>query len=336
MCPKLDYQDFLKSNENTIRNYDICIVVTFYKFFDVSNLFDLQTLLNSILSRTEIKGTILLANEGINGTISGKKNEISEALESIWKIENLTDLKPKFSLAPKNPFFRMKIKFKKEIVTLGIKDVSPNYTVGKYIEPEKWNELISDENLLLIDTRNDYEVSIGTFENALNPNIKNFREFPNWVSENLIKKDPEIKNKKIAMFCTGGIRCEKSTSYLKSLGFKNVFHLEGGILKYLEKIPEKHSKWNGSCFVFDYRVSVQHNLKLSNYDMCFACRMPINEEDKKHNFFVQGESCHHCYNVSNKKQKQKFKERQKQIKLSKLKNKSHIGIPNIKSKIIKL
>ena len=336
MCPKLDYQDFLKSNENTIRNYDIYIVVAFYKFFDVSNLFDLQTLLNSILSRTEIKGTILLANEGINGTISGKKNEISEALESIWKIENLTDLKPKFSLAPKNPFFRMKIKFKKEIVTLGIKDISPNYTVGKYIEPEKWNELISDENLLLIDTRNDYEVSIGTFENALNPNIKNFREFPKWVSENLIKKDPEIKNKKIAMFCTGGIRCEKSTSYLKSMGFKDVFHLEGGILKYLEKIPEKHSKWNGSCFVFDYRVSVQHNLKLGNYDMCFACRMPINEEDKKHKFFVQGESCHHCYNFSNKKQKQKFKERQKQIELSKLKNESHIGIPNIKSKITKL
>ena len=336
MCPKLDYQDFLKSNENTIRNYDIYIVVTFYKFFDVSNLVDLQTLLNSILSRTEIKGTILLANEGINGTISGKKNEISEALESIWKIENLTDLKPKFSLAPKNPFFRMKIKFKTEIVTLGIKDISPNYIVGKYIEPEKWNELISDENLLLIDTRNDYEVSIGTFENALNPNIKNFREFPKWVSENLIKIDPEIKNKKIAMFCTGGIRCEKSTSYLKSMGFKDVCHLEGGILKYLEKIPEKHSKWNGSCFVFDYRVSVQHNLKLGNYDMCFACRMPINEEDKKHKFFVQGESCHHCYNFSNKKRKQKFKERQKQIELSKLKNESHIGIPNIKSKITKL
>ena len=230
----------------------------------------------------------------------------------------------------------MKIKLKKEIVTLGIKDVSPNNVVGKHIEPEKWNELISDENLLLIDTRNDYEVSIGTFENALNPNIKNFREFPKWVSENLVKKDPEIKNKKIAMFCTGGIRCEKSTSYLKSIGFKDVCHLEGGILKYLEKIPEKHSKWNGSCFVFDYRVSVQHNLQLGNYDMCFACRMPINEEDKKHKFFVQGESCHHCFNVLNQKQKQKFKERQRQIKLSKLKNKSHIGIVNSRNKVTKI
>ena len=336
MSPKLDYLEFLKSNEKIIRYHDTFIVVAFYKFFEVSNLLYFQTLLNSILSTTEIKGTILVANEGVNGTISGNKNEISKALESIWKIENFIDLKPKFSLAPKNPFFRMKIKLKKEIVTLGIKDVSPNNVVGKYIEPEKWNELISDENLLLIDTRNDYEVSIGTFENALNPNIKNFREFPKWVSENLVKKDPEIKNKKIAMFCTGGIRCEKSTSYLKSMGFKDVCHLEGGILKYLEKIPEKNSKWNGSCFVFDYRVSVQHNLKLGNYDMCFACRMPINEEDKKHKFFVQGESCHHCFNVSNQKQKQKFKERQRQIELSKLKNKSHIGIVNSRNKVTKV
>ena len=236
MSPKLDYLEFLKSNEKIISYYDTFIVVAFYKFFEVSNLLYFQALLNSILSTTEIKGTILLANEGVNGTISGNKNEISKALESIWKIENFIDLMPKFSLAPKNPFFKMKIKLKKEIVTLGIKDVSPNNVVGKHIEPEKWNELISDENLLLIDTRNDYEVSIGTFENALNPNIKNFREFPKWVSENLVKKDPEIKNKKIAMFCTGGIRCEKSTSYLKSIGFKDVYHLEGGILKYLSLI----------------------------------------------------------------------------------------------------
>ena len=336
MSTKLDYLNFLKSNEEIIKSDNAFIVVAFYKFFDLSNIFDLQNKLNSILSVTDIKGTILLANEGLNGTISGKENEILKALESIWKIKNLTDLMPKFSLAPKNPFFRMKIKLKKEIVTLGIKDVSPNKVVGKYIEPEKWNDLISDENLLLIDTRNDYEVSIGTFENALNPNIKNFREFPKWVSENLVKKDPDIKNKKIAMFCTGGIRCEKSTSYLKSMGFKDVSHLEGGILKYLEKVPEKQSKWKGSCFVFDYRVSVQQDLKLGNYDMCFACRMPINEEDKKHRFFVQGESCHHCFNVSNLKQKQKFKERQKQIELSKLKNKSHIGTPNNGNRVSKL
>ena len=336
MNPRSEYFKFLKSNEKIIKSDNAFIVVAFYKFFDLSNIFDLQARLNSILSLTDIKGTILLANEGLNGTISGNESEILKALESIWKIKNLTDLMPKFSLAPKNPFFRMKIKLKKEIVTLGIKDVSPNKIVGKYIEPEKWNDLISDENLLLIDTRNDYEVSIGTFENALNPNIKNFREFPKWVSENLVKKDPDIKNKKIAMFCTGGIRCEKSTSYLKSMGFKDVCHLEGGILKYLEKVPEKQSKWKGSCFVFDYRVSVQQDLKLGNYDMCFACRMPINEEDKKHRCFVQGESCHHCFNVSNLKQKQKFKERQKQIELSKLKNKSHIGTPNNGNKVNKL
>ena len=193
--------------------------------------------------------------------------------------------------------------------------------------------LIKIENQIItsLDINNEYKYLV-----ALNPNIKNFREFPKWVSENLVKKDPDIKNKKIAMFCTGGIRCEKSTSYLKSMGFKDVSHLEGGILKYLEKVPEKQSKWKGSCFVFDYRVSVQQDLKLGNYDMCFACRMPINEEDKKHRFFVQGESCHHCFNVSNLKQKQKFKERQKQIELSKLKNKSHIGTPNNGNRVSKL
>lgn len=324
MCPKLDYQDFLKSNENTIRNYDIYIVVAFYKFFDVSNLVDLQTLLNSILSRTEIKGTILLANEGINGTISGKKNEISEALESIWKIENLTDLKPKFSLAPKNPFFRMKIKFKKEIVTLGIKDISPNYIVGKYIEPEKWNELISDENLLLIDTRNDYEVSIGTFKNSINPKIKSFRNFPNWVQKNLIDKKVSKKSK-IGMFCTGGIRCEKSTSYLKQLGFENVFHLDGGILKYLENVKSDENEWKGECFVFDYRVSLNDSLEKGEYDMCYACRMPLNKENKKNKHYLKGQSCEYCYDQTTIKQKKRFNEREKQIKLSKVKNLKHLG-----------
>ena len=219
----------------------------------------------------------------------------------------------------------MKIRLKKEIVTIGLPEISPKKIVGDYVKPENWNDLISDKNLLLIDTRNSYEVSIGSFENAINPNIKNFREFPDWVNKNLINKDPEIKNKKIAMFCTGGIRCEKSTSYLRSLGFEEVYHLEGGILKYLEKIPKKESRWNGSCFVFDYRVSVDHNLELGHYEMCFACRMPISQNDKKHKYFVQGESCHHCFKSSNNKQKKRFKERQKQIELSRKKNQSHIG-----------
>jgi len=226
----------------------------------------------------------------------------------------------------------MKIRLKKEIVTIGIDNISPKKEVGKYIKPENWNSFISDESLILIDTRNDYEVSIGSFDKAINPNIKSFREFPNWVSKNLLNKGSEIKKKKIGMFCTGGIRCEKSTSYLKSLGFEDVYHLEGGILKYLEKIPENETKWNGSCFVFDYRVSVKHSLELGDYDMCFACRMPINDEDKKNKYYIKGQSCHHCFTRSNVKQKQRFKERQKQIEIAKKKNQSHIGQPNSKDK----
>ena len=319
MLPKSNYLNFLKLNEKKLNTTDVKVVVAFYKFFEVSNTLELQNSLKLILSKTEIKGTILIAKEGINGTIAGKKDEITLALEKIWDLDFLIDLEPKYSFAYKNPFFRMKIRQKKEIVTIGLPEISPNKGVGKYIKPENWNDLISDKDLLLIDTRNSYEVSIGSFENSLNPKINSFREFPDWVTKNLINKDPEIKNKKVAMFCTGGIRCEKSTSYLKSIGFDKVFHLEGGILKYLEKVPKNESKWKGSCFVFDYRVSVDHNLELGHYEMCFACRMPISKIDKMHKYFVQGESCHHCFKSSSDKQKKRFKERQKQIELSRKK-----------------
>jgi len=325
MSPKSNYLNFLKLNEKKLNTSDAKVVVGFYKFFEVPNTLELQDSLKLILSKTDIKGTILIAKEGINGNIAGKKDEITLALEKIWNLDFLIDVEPKYSFAYKNPFFRMKIRLKKEIVTIGLPEISPRKSVGNYIKPENWNDLISDKNLLLIDTRNSYEVSIGSFENALNPNIRSFREFPDWVTKNLINKDPEIKKKKVAMFCTGGIRCEKSTSYLKSIGFEEVFHLEGGILKYLEKIPKNESKWKGSCFVFDYRVSVDHNLELGNYEMCFACRMPINTIDKMHKYFVQGESCHHCFKSSNEKQKKRFKERQKQIELSRKKNQFHIG-----------
>ena len=325
MSLKSNYLNFLRLNEKKLNTSDIKVVVAFYKFFEVPNILELQNSLKLILSKTEIKGTILIAKEGINGTIAGKKDAITSALEKIWDLDFLIDLEPKYSFAYKNPFFRMKIKQKKEIVNIGLPEISPKKTVGNYIKPENWNNLISDKNLLLIDTRNSYEVSIGSFENALNPNIKNFREFPDWVTKNLINTDPEIKNKKVAMFCTGGIRCEKSTSYLKSIGFEEVYHLEGGILKYLEKVPKNESKWKGSCFVFDYRVSVDHNLELGHYEMCFACRMPISANDKMHKYFVKGVSCHHCFKSSNDKQKKRFKERQKQIELSRKKNQFHIG-----------
>ena len=332
MNPKLDYLNFLQLNEKYINDKSCFIVVAFYKFFELQNLTQFQDHLKVIFNDTLVKGTILLAKEGINGTIAGMPSEINNVLNELWNLDNLNDLEAKYSLAPQNPFFRMKIRLKKEIVTLGIDNISPKKEVGKYIKPENWNSFISDESLILIDTRNDYEVSIGSFDKAINPNIKSFREFPNWVSKNLLNKGSEIKKKKIGMFCTGGIRCEKSTSYLKSLGFEDVYHLEGGILKYLEKIPENETKWNGSCFVFDYRVSVKHSLELGNYDMCFACRMPINDEDKKNKYYIKGQSCHHCFTRSNVKQKQRFKERQKQIEIAKKKNQSHIGQPNSKDK----
>jgi len=332
MNPKLDYLNFLQLNEKYINDKSNFIVVAFYKFFELQNLNEFQDILRLIFNDTLVKGTILLAKEGINGTIAGMPSEINNVLNELWNLDNLNDLEAKYSLAPQNPFFRMKIRLKKEIVTLGIDNISPKKEVGKYIKPENWNSFISDESLILIDTRNDYEVSIGSFDKAINPNIKSFREFPNWVSKNLLNKGSEIKKKKVGMFCTGGIRCEKSTSYLKSLGFEDVYHLEGGILKYLEKIPENETKWNGSCFVFDYRVSVKHSLELGDYDMCFACRMPINDEDKKNKYYIKGQSCYHCFTRSNVKQKQRFKERQKQIEIAKKKNQPHIGQPNSKDK----
>ena len=325
MNAQLDYNFFIKKNAKQISVGNNFIVVAFYKFFKIENLLNYQLLLKSFFKGTDIKGTILIANEGINGTICGLETEINKALKHFWQRAELADLNPKYSLTHKMPFFKMKIRLKKEIVTLGVDDISPSKIVGQYIEPEDWNKFISEENVILIDTRNNYEVSIGTFDNATNPNIKNYRDFPAWALKNLLNDKDNLKNKKIAMFCTGGIRCEKSTSYLKSLGFNKVFHLNGGILKYLEKIPKDKSKWKGSCFVFDYRVSVKHELKIGNYDMCFACRMPITEEDKKSDFFEQGQICHNCFNTSTNKQKNRFKERQKQIKLSKKRNQNFIG-----------
>ena len=327
----LNYKNFLKENNDYLSLGKGYVVVAFYKFFQIDDTLEFQKSLKLILKGSGINGTILVAPEGVNGAMCGKVYDVNKILNQFWLIEDLADLEPKYSIADTIPFFRMKIKIKKEIVTLGVENISPKKMVGHYIKPEDWNELMDDKNIILIDTRNQYEVSIGSFENAVNPNIKNFREFPEWVSNNLLNDKAKIKNKKIAMFCTGGIRCEKSTSYLKSLGFHEVYHLDGGILKYLEKIPEDKSKWNGSCFVFDYRVSVKHDLKVGDYDMCYACRMPISDIDKNSEYFIKGESCHHCYSSVSIKQKVRFKERLKQIQLSKKRNERHIGNLNKKN-----
>ena len=231
------------------------------------------------------------------------------------------DLDHKESHAQEMPFHRMKVRLKKEIVTMGVAGIDPNDSVGTYVEPDDWNALISDPDVVVIDTRNDYEVSIGTFDGAIDPKTKSFRDFPDWVKS----QSGLTPKSKVAMFCTGGIRCEKSTAYLKSLGIEEVYHLKGGILKYLETVPEQDSLWRGECFVFDQRVSVRHGLELGAYDMCHACRHPIDEEDKISPHYVPGVSCPHCYDATSAEQKSRYAERQHQVDIAEQRGQVHIG-----------
>ena len=314
-------QNYLNTNNSTLDKY---IISTFYKFLVLENYKELKIKFDKSLSKTNIKGTILLANEGVNGTIAGSESDLKKFFLYIDKFSQFKDITPKFSSSNKNPFLRMKVRLKKEIVTIGIPEVSPSNLVGKYLNVEEWNEFLNESNSMIIDTRNNYEVSIGTFKNSINPKIKSFRDFPKWVQKNLIDKKVSKKSK-IGMFCTGGIRCEKSTSYLKQLGFENVFHLDGGILKYLENVKSDENEWKGECFVFDYRVSLNDSLEKGEYDMCYACRMPLSKENKKNKHYLKGQSCEYCYDQTTIKQKKRFNEREKQIKLSKVKNLKHLG-----------
>ena len=314
-------QNYLNTNNSTLDKY---IISTFYKFLVLENYKELKIKFDECLSKTNIKGTILLANEGVNGTIAGSESDLKKFFLYMDKFSQFKDITPKFSSSNKNPFLRMKVRLKKEIVTIGIPEVSPSNLVGKYLNVEEWNEFLNESDSMIIDTRNDYEVSIGTFKNSINPKIKSFRNFPNWVQKNLIDKKVSKKSK-IGMFCTGGIRCEKSTSYLKQLGFENVFHLDGGILKYLENVKSDENEWKGECFVFDYRVSLNDSLEKGEYDMCYACRMPLSKENKKNKHYLKGQSCEYCYDQTTIKQKKRFNEREKQIKLSKVRNLKHLG-----------
>ena len=314
-------QNYLNTDNSTLDKY---IISTFYKFLVLENYKELKIKFDKSLSKTNIKGTILLANEGVNGTIAGSESDLKKFFLYMDKFSQFKDITPKFSSSNKNPFLRMKVRLKKEIVTIGIPDVSPSNLVGKYLNVEEWNEFLNESDSMIIDTRNDYEVSIGTFKNSINPKIKSFRNFPNWVQKNLIDKKVSKKSK-IGMFCTGGIRCEKSTSYLKQLGFENVFHLDGGILKYLENVKSDENEWKGECFVFDYRVSLNDSLEKGEYDMCYACRMPLSKENKKNKNYLKGQSCEYCYDQTTIKQKKRFNEREKQIKLSKVRNLKHLG-----------
>lgn len=299
-------------------------IAALYKFAEVGNPEKAQIEIRANLKVLSIHGTILVGQEGINGTISGSKDNIDKAIAYIRQLKNFNDTDIKFSEASINPFARLKVKLKKEIVTIGDKTVKPQEVTGNYIDPKDWNDLIDDNNTILIDTRNDYECAIGTFKNAINPKTVRFRDFPKWVkTQNFSKEDK--KNKKIAMFCTGGIRCEKASSFMMNDGFKDVNHLKGGVLKYFEDVPEKKSLWLGECFVFDDRVSVRHDLKVGSYDMCHGCRMPITDADKKSNNYIKGVACPKCFAQKTEKQKSRYMSRKKQIDLAKTRNKKHLG-----------
>ena len=296
-------------------------ICALYKFTRLDDFEEIQGPLKIFLESLNIRGTLLLAKEGVNGTISGDNDSIMKSLDYLQKDVRLVGLEYKFSYSEKPPFKRLKVKLKKEIVTLGVSNIDPIFSSGTYVKPADWNELINDPDVVLIDTRNNYEFEIGSFKGSINPNTETFREFPAYTKNNLEK----YRDKKIAMFCTGGIRCEKSTAYLKSKGFENVFHLQGGILKYLEEVKEDESLWEGECFVFDDRVAVKHNLELGKYDQCHACRFPITDEDKEHPHYEKGASCPRCYGTKNSSQVSRYREREKQVQLAKSRGESHIG-----------
>jgi len=292
------------------------VVAALYKFVTLKDFAALRQPMLAAMKAHGVKGTLLLANEGINGTISGRREAIDGFLAELKSDARFADLDHKESFCEEDPFYRSKVKLKKEIVTIGIGGVDPNKQAGTYVDAKDWNTLISDSDVLLIDTRNDYEVALGTFEGAANPNTSSFGEFPNFVGKNL---DPE-RHQKVAMFCTGGIRCEKASSYLRNQGFREVFHLKGGILKYLEEVPKEQSKWQGECFVFDHRVAVGQGLIPTELEMCHGCRMPLSAEDKKSPFYEEGVSCPKCFATLSEKSKASARERQKQIDLAKKRN----------------
>ncbi|NVJ96907.1 MAG: rhodanese-related sulfurtransferase [Alphaproteobacteria bacterium] len=300
-------------------NYLVAALYNFAAFSDYKNW---QKPIYDTCVAEDVKGTLLLASEGINGTIAGPEAGIRKVLAFLHGIEPISGFVHKESWASDEPFLRMKVRLKKEIVTMGVEGIDPKKVVGTYVKPQDWNALISDPNTVVVDTRNDYEVAIGTFKGAIDPKTKSFREFPQWAENN-----KDLLNKpKVAMFCTGGIRCEKSTAFMKEQGYDEVFHLEGGILKYLEEVSEEESLWEGDCFVFDDRVSVRHGLAEGDYTMCRACRRPVSPDAKLLPEYVEGVSCPHCIDETTPEQKERFAERQHQIELAQQRGHRHVGI----------
>lgn len=301
------------------------LVAALYKFVHLPDFRELRAPLLEFCEVQEVKGTLLLAEEGINGTIAGTEAGIRAVLQRLRSDPRLADLVHKESWAPRMPFYRMKVKLKREIVTMGVPNIHAETMAGIYVRPEDWNELIADPEVVVVDTRNDYEYRIGTFERAVNPETRSFTEFPAWIEAQRQEGGVLHGKRKVAMFCTGGIRCEKSTAYMRSLGYDEVYHLEGGILKYLETMPEENSLWRGDCFVFDERVSVRHGLEPGNYEFCRACREPLSPEDKAAGHFIEGVSCIHCHDKHTDEQKRRFAERQRQVELARQRAERHIG-----------
>lgn len=294
-------------------------VAALYKFVSLPDYAALQPWLKSMGEHLGIRGTILLATEGINGTIAGTDDSIHALLDYLRADPRMSDLDAKFSGSEEQPFLRFKVRLKREIVTLGVEGTDPNKQVGTYVDPDNWNTVISDPNTVVIDTRNGYEIGVGTFKGAIDPNTESFRDFPTWVEQNRA----QLEGKRVAMFCTGGIRCEKASSYMLSEGFPDVMHLKGGILKYLETQPEESSLWQGDCFVFDQRVAVGHGLSETNWTQCFACRTPLSPDDCQSTQYVKGVSCPHCFKPDS--DVTRFEERQRQIDLAKGRSEPHLG-----------
>jgi UPF0176 protein len=297
------------------------IVCALYRFVRLDDYRELRGVLHDLLVKNGVRGTLLLAHEGINGTVAGSRAGIDALLDWLRGDPRLADIDYKESLTGQLPFRRTRVKLKREIVTMGQPDIDPNRDAGRYVEPAGWNALISDPDVLVVDTRNDYEVRVGTFRNAVNPETTTFREFPAFVRSRL----DQTRHKKIAMFCTGGIRCEKSTAFLKQQGFEEVYHLKGGILKYLEEVGEQDSLWEGECFVFDERITVDHRLEPGGYAQCYACRMPVSAADMADARYEPGVSCPQCHARLSESQKARCRERERQMRLAKERGDAHLG-----------
>ena len=296
-------------------------VAAFYRFHPLVDIAAIREKLLPALKTAGARGSVLLAEEGVNGTLAAPADQIETALNAVVALCGLPELDRKYSKAPALPFLRLKVRLKKEIVTIGNVKANPNELVGEYVEAKDWNALISDPDVIVIDTRNDYEVRIGTFQNAIDPSTESFSQFPAWVNKNL----HNMKGKKIATFCTGGIRCEKATSFMRHEGFENVYHLKGGILKYLEEIPPEQSLWDGACYVFDERVAVGHGLKIADFTTCHGCLKPVSADERLSLKYEEGVCCPNCADTLTDIQKASNRERQKQFELAQKRGTKHLG-----------